>query len=181
MVFSFSFKSHQYIMTSHKFHKGQNSMRYSILFLFHRYSIHSRTCCSWVQEDSRKKFSLASHGAVSHQVSGLSAAWRMYTAILRYCGLKERPYSFSAVLVAASWCCLEIRENNFTFKCRSLYWSFGMAKERNTMFIKNISINSFLNINCLSVSLGPIKYAEEPPRHGPQQHKIDIAIERQGL
>ena len=32
-----------------------------------------------------------------------------------------------------------------------------------------------------SVSLGPINYAEEPPRHGPQQHTTDIAIERQGL
>jgi len=83
----------------------------------------------------------------------------VYTAILRYSGLKERPYSFSAVLVAASWCCLEGRENNFTFKCRSLYWSFGMAKERNAIFIKNISINSFLNINCLSVEWVAISFS----------------------
>lgn len=129
-------------MTSHKFHKGQNSMRYSI-----------PAAPGFKKTPER------------------SSLWLLMGLFpIKYLGWEQpeecilpSPDTVGMVLVAASWCCLERRENNFTFKCRSLYWSFGMAKERNAMFIKNISINSFLNINCLSVSLGPIKYAEEPP------------------
>ena len=141
-------------MTSHKFHKGQNSMRYSI-----------PAAPGFKKTPER------------------SSLWLLMGLFpIKYLGWEQpeecilpSPDTVGMVLVAASWCCLERRENNFTFKCRSLYWSFGMAKERNAMFIKNISINSFLNINCLSVSLGPIKYAEEPPQTWSSTAQNDIA------